>query len=149
MRELVERWSGLVACTIGAGLLLSSGVTPVLAVIGLIVVGVGVVSSPLCPVLHTPLSRAQEEASPDDVIVFWKPGCSVCWTTLASLGSEGRAAVTWVNVWRDREAAEVVRQHQDGDLLTPTALRGDGDVLRGDDGERHDTTAVLRREGAS
>jgi hypothetical protein len=55
------------------------------------------------------LTRAVADASPQDLIVYWRPG----W-------------VTWVNVMADPDGARHVRLFHGGDLITPTAVTGAG-----------------------
>ena len=64
---------------------------------------------------------------PGRVVIFWRPGCVYCLRLRATLGRDGRAA-HWVNIWRDREGAAFVRQHNHGNETVPTVLLG-GEVL--------------------
>ena len=75
---------------------------------------------------HTPHAQALADATADDVVVYWRPGCTVAVALLRSLSREERDAATWVNVVRDPEAAAFVRSHRDGDMVTPTAVDGTG-----------------------
>ena len=43
------------------------------------------------------------------VVVYWRPGCPFCERLRHRLGAAGRAQVTWVDIWRDPEAAAYVR----------------------------------------
>lgn len=129
MRTLWDRWGQavsllgaavVVALTAGSGrfgwlgLLLASG----LAVAALWM-------SPLRPGRHVPNARAVAAAGPDDVVVYWRPGCPFCMRLTKGLGPRADE-VTWVNVYRDVEAEQRVRSLNDGNLLVPTVLTGDG-----------------------
>jgi mycoredoxin len=56
---------------------------------------VAVFNSPLRPGRHVSLSEARRRPGPDDVIVFWRPGCSVCIIERARLARAERRSVTW------------------------------------------------------
>ena len=74
------------------------------------------------------------EATADDdgqVVIFWRPGCFYCLRLKTVLGRAGRRA-RWVNIWRDPEGAEFVRQHNHGNETVPTVLMG-GEVLTNPD----------------
>lgn len=76
---------------------------------------------------HTPHAQARAAADgPDDVVVYWRPGCTVAVGLLSSLSRAERDAATWVNVVRDREAAAFVRTLRGGNMVTPTAIDGTG-----------------------
>ena len=64
-------------------------------------------------------------------VVLWKPICLYCERLLRAVGADPR--VTWVNVWADPAANRAVRDLNDGNELTPTALVGDA-VLRNPNG---------------
>lgn len=138
-------WIGLAAVTVGLILLLGDAATSgdwgLALVAAPVLVLVGIATSPLFPFLHTPEVETADLAD-DDVIVYWKPGCTVCWRLLLSLDRPTRRHTTWVNVWRDPTAATTVRNVQDGDLLTPTGMTGDGRIVRGE-GVRHLTKAAV------
>lgn len=87
---------------------------------------------------HTPWSTARERVADGHAVVFWRPGCGFCARLLHGLGDDAR--VTWVNIWDDDEAAAVVRQHNNGDELVPTAVVG-GTVLRNP--SAHEVVAAL------
>lgn len=76
---------------------------------------------------HVPWAEAQRRVEPGHAVVLWKPTCGYCERLLRSIGQDPR--VTWVNVWIDKDANATVREHNDGDELTPTVLIGDA-VLR-------------------
>lgn len=65
----------------------------------------------------------------DDLVVYWRPGCSVAVSLLTRLTRDQRDAVTWVNVVRDPEAAAFVRSHRGGDMVTPTVVDGTGALV--------------------
>lgn len=86
--------------------------------------------SPIGP--HTPQSALDEVVEDGDVVVYWRPGCTVCLALMARLDASHRAAAVWVNVVRDADAAAVVRCHRDGDMVTPTAVTADGVRIEAD-----------------
>lgn len=75
---------------------------------------------------HVPHARAMADPSAEDVIVYWRPGCSHCMRLFRALDADVRAQVTWVNVMADPEGARYIRQFHDGDMVTPTAVTGAG-----------------------
>lgn len=60
------------------------------------------------------------------VVVYWRPGCIFCQRLRGGLGNDAKR-VQWVNIWQDAEAAEFVRQHNDGNETVPTVVI-DGEV---------------------
>lgn len=94
---------------------------------GVAVAGIGAVLWSFRAGRHVPLADAMAATMNSGGVVFWKPGCIFCERLLAQLGRDPR--IQWVNVWRDAEANAVVRSHNGGDELTPTAVVGD-QVLR-------------------
>ncbi len=58
------------------------------------------------------------------VVVYWRPGCPFCERLRHRLGAAGRAQVTWVDIWRDPEAAAYVRGVNNGDETVPTVVAG-------------------------
>lgn len=57
----------------------------------------------------------------EGVVVYWRPGCPHCARLRRRLGPAGKGA-TWVNIWRDPEAAAYVRKVNKGDELVPTVI---------------------------
>lgn len=76
---------------------------------------------------HTAWEQARHQLAQGQAVVLWKPTCLFCERLLRAVGDDPR--VTWVNVWADVDANRVVRNLNDGNELTPTALIGDA-VLR-------------------
>lgn len=72
---------------------------------------------------HVPWAEARRLIAPGHAVVLWKPGCTYCEMLLQALRRDSR--ITWVNVWVDPEANEVVRAHNEGNEVTPTAFVGD------------------------
>jgi hypothetical protein len=72
---------------------------------------------------HAAWPDAEAALADGRAVVLWKPGCMFCERLLAALRRDPR--IVWVNVWADEEANRVVRSHNDGNELTPTALVGD------------------------
>lgn len=75
--------------------------------------------SPLRPGRHVDQVDA---AGRGGVVVYWKPGCWYCTKLVRALPRSTRDRVTWVNIWRDDEAAEFVMGLNDGNELTPTVI---------------------------
>lgn len=75
---------------------------------------------------HVPHARAMADASPRDLIVYWRPGCTYCMRLRQALEDDVRGKVTWINVMADADAAHYIRQFHDGDMVTPTAVTGAG-----------------------
>jgi mycoredoxin len=70
-------------------------------------------------------THAEVTGRPDDergVVVYWRPGCTCCERLRRRLGKDGRPRVTWVDIWRDPEAAAFVRAVNDGDETVPTVV---------------------------
>ncbi len=80
---------------------------------------------------HTPWAQARAGLDAGHAVVLWKPTCLYCERLLRAVGADPR--VTWVNVWADPAANRAVRDLNDGNELTPTALVGDA-VLRNPNG---------------
>ena len=56
-------------------------------------------------------------------VVYWRPGCQYCLRLrLTTVGVAGRAS--WVNIWRDPEAAAAVRAVAGGNETVPTVVVG-------------------------
>ncbi|WP_042442967.1 glutaredoxin domain-containing protein [Streptacidiphilus jiangxiensis] len=62
--------------------------------------------------------RAEEDGRP---VVYWRPGCAYCMRLRVSLGRRARRA-HWVNIWRDPDAAAIVREVNDGNETVPTVV---------------------------
>lgn len=70
-------------------------------------------------------TQAEVLARPADargVVVYWRPGCPFCERLRRGLGAEGRRTVTWVDIWKDDEAAAFVRSVNEGNETVPTVL---------------------------
>lgn len=72
---------------------------------------------------HTDWSTAQERVADGHAVIFWRPGCPFCARLIQAVGDDPR--VTWVNIWDDDDAGAVVREHNNGNELVPTAIVGD------------------------
>ncbi len=59
-----------------------------------------------------------------DVTVYWRPGCGFCMRMQRALDAAG-LAYEQRNIWTDREAAEFVRAHNNGNETVPTVTIGD------------------------
>ena len=137
MDPTLDRWMDAVrvigpAAVVAGGLaLLGDPVTVGPLVVGG-VVGAWVVSPWSLVGPHTPHREALPTAGPDDVVIYWRPGCTVCLVLAARLTAAQRRAATWVNVVRDHDAALFVRDHRGGDMVTPTAVTGGGRLVTAD-----------------
>lgn len=77
---------------------------------------------------HISHAAAQEATRGDGVIVYWRPACMHCDRLKLGLGST-RHHVSWVNIWKDAEAAEFVATHHDGHQTVPMAVTGAGKII--------------------
>ncbi|MFV0524675.1 MAG: hypothetical protein ACK5RL_09270 [Acidimicrobiales bacterium] len=81
---------------------------------------------------HVDLRDARSSAGPDDLIVYWRPGCTVC----SALSVRSRLT-SWpagsrrikVNVWRDPEASAAVQSLRDGNETVPTVVDASGRLI--------------------
>ena len=77
---------------------------------------------------HISHEQAQATAADEDVIVYWRPGCTYC--ARLKLGLRGASRnVSWVNIWQDPEAAAFVASKRDGNETVPTAVTGAGATI--------------------
>lgn len=58
-----------------------------------------------------------------EVIVYWRPMCGYCEVLKAGLTRHG-IAFTDVDIWHDREQADIVRAATGGDEIVPTVQVG-------------------------
>jgi len=58
------------------------------------------------------------------VTIFWRPMCGYCEILKRDLQRAG-VAYTDVDIWRDRDKAEIVRAATGGDEIVPTVQVGD------------------------
>jgi mycoredoxin len=126
---MMRRW-GLAllsaACgVIAAALKLSQG-SPVSGVVLLaLFLLLGVITSPLAFPRGVLAAEAVAAGRP---VVYWRPGCPYCLRLRARLGPEA-ARLQWVDIWKDPEAAAIVRGFADGNETVPTVvIRGEGFV---------------------
>ncbi|MGA5191932.1 glutaredoxin domain-containing protein [Streptomyces exfoliatus] len=79
-------------------------------------------TSPLVFPRSTGAAEARRRAEADGrPIVYWRPGCVFCLRLRLRLGARARRA-HWVDIWRDPEAAAVVRAATGGDETVPTVV---------------------------
>lgn len=80
--------------------------------------------------VHSPLAfprpvsaqEAQRRSALDGrPIVYWRAGCMFCLRLRFRLGGAARE-VHWVDIWRDPDAASVVRAANGGDETVPTVV---------------------------
>jgi glutaredoxin len=95
-------------------------------VVGLIFVAVGAGFSPLIYPRHSTAAVARERAATEGrPVVYWRPGCPYCLRLRLSLLGRARHA-SWVNIWRDPDAAAAVREVADGNETVPTVYLAGG-----------------------
>ena len=131
-RDKIERWLPALALVVICAILAPDayaewGLHP--AAVAVLVVTLLVAAwwvSPLHRGPHVDHVRAQARAGDEDLIIYWKPGCSHCIRLLSGLDRSERDQVTWVNVWKDDTAAAFVADRNDGNVLTPTVVTGSG-----------------------
>lgn len=58
-----------------------------------------------------------------NVTVYWRPLCGYCETLKSALTRRG-VAYEAVDIWANREQAEIVKQANNGDELVPTVRVG-------------------------
>ncbi|MET8539261.1 glutaredoxin domain-containing protein [Kitasatospora sp. NPDC004799] len=88
----------------------------------LLFTGLALVSSPLVFPRSLGAAEAQLRSSADGrPVVYWRPGCKYCLRLRLKLGRSARQ-VYWVDIWRDPEAAAVVRAANDGNETVPTVV---------------------------
>ncbi|MFF1507487.1 glutaredoxin domain-containing protein [Streptomyces sp. NPDC058326] len=79
-------------------------------------------TSPLAFPRSTGAAEARRRAAADGrPVVYWRPGCTYCLRLRMRLGGRARRA-HWVDIWRDPEAAAVVRAATGGDETVPTVV---------------------------
>ncbi len=61
--------------------------------------------------------------TPDEIVVFWRPGCFFCSSLLGQLDARG-VPHRRVNIWEDPSAAAQVRAAADGNETVPTVAVG-------------------------
>ena len=131
-RDKIERWiPALTLLTVGGILAQAavedSGLNPgLIALLAILPIVAAWWVSPLRRGPHIDHAQAQAQARDDDLVVYWKPGCSYCIRLLRGLNRLERSRVLWVNVWKDNDAARFVADRNDGNILTPTVLTGAG-----------------------
>ncbi|MBD8870561.1 glutaredoxin domain-containing protein [Nocardioides donggukensis] len=67
-----------------------------------------------------PFAEARAAAE-NGVAIYWRPGCPFCLTLRVGLAGQGGKA-SWVNIWRDPDAAAYVRSVNGGDETVPTVV---------------------------
>jgi glutaredoxin-like protein len=64
-----------------------------------------------------------EQAQPDRIDLYWRPGCGFCTMLRRRLDKLGIQRVEH-NIWHDPQAAAVVRSHANGNETVPTVVIG-------------------------
>lgn len=59
-----------------------------------------------------------------DVTVYWRPGCGYCEQLKGELARRDVPYAS-VNIWEDRDQAEIVRRANGGDEVVPTVQIGE------------------------
>ncbi|MGJ9421179.1 glutaredoxin family protein [Aeromicrobium sp. CF3.5] len=123
MRRTLPAVALLLVAIAVVGSSLASGDYATGAVVGTILIAVGLLASPL----PYPSSAGTEEwrraEQSGDLVVMHRPGCPFCLRLRFSLGGLADR-VTWVDIWADDEAAARVREATGGDETVPTVLVG-------------------------
>ncbi|MFJ9736657.1 glutaredoxin domain-containing protein [Streptomyces sp. NPDC101166] len=84
--------------------------------------GVAGVHSPLVFPRSVGALEAQRRSALDGrPVVYWRPGCAYCLRLRLRLG-RGARRLHWVDIWRDRDGAAVVRAINDGNETVPTVV---------------------------
>ncbi len=60
-------------------------------------------------------------STPNDVVIYWRPGCGFCSRLRSTLGGDADKA-TWINIWEDKDAAAIVREANNGNETVPTVI---------------------------
>jgi mycoredoxin len=94
------------------------------AVIGVAIVLVVLALSP--PALKRIIGRFPQPVDAEvirtaPVVIYWRPLSPYCARLREQLGRDRRKAL-WVNIWRDPDAAAMVRGLNNGDELVPTVI---------------------------
>ncbi|WP_436527667.1 glutaredoxin domain-containing protein [Actinoplanes sp. HUAS TT8] len=121
---MMRRW-GLALLSAACGVLvaalkLSQGSTVGAAVLLALFLFLAVVTSPL---VFPRGVLAAEAVAGNLPIVYWRPGCPYCLRLRARLGPEADR-LQWVDIWKDPEAAAIVRSFADGNETVPTVVIG-------------------------
>ena len=74
----------------------------------------------LRPANHS-YAEAAAAAEQGEVVVYWRPGCPFCGRLRMRLGRKAKRA-TWVDIWRDEDAARFLRSVNDGNEIVPTVV---------------------------
>lgn len=107
---------------------LSSGVAQqgLVVVVGILaVLGVSAWLSPLRPGKHKEIEDTA--LTRPEVVVLWRPGCAYSARLKRDTARHG-VRVSWVNIWRDPEAAAICRRLNGGSEETPTVVVFDRDM---------------------
>lgn len=68
------------------------------------------------------LSHAEVTSRKDPpVVIYWRPGCMYCAGLRRRLG-QARNRATWINIYRDADAAAFVRSVNSGNETVPTVV---------------------------
>jgi mycoredoxin len=96
---------------------------PVVAAVLLVVfLALAAVHSPLAFPRSSGAAEARRRSEADGrPVVYWRPGCMYCIRLRLRLGT-GAGRLHWVNIWRDPEAAALVREANDGNETVPTVF---------------------------
>ncbi|MBD0674629.1 glutaredoxin domain-containing protein [Streptomyces sp. CBMA156] len=88
----------------------------------LLFAGLAGVHSPLVFPKSPGAREAQRRSAADGrPVVYWRPGCRYCLRLRLRLGRTARQ-LHWVDIWRDPEAAALVRAANGGDETVPTVV---------------------------
>ena len=79
-----------------------------------------------------PVAGVDAHLAQGGAVVFWRPGCPYCGALIRALGPELRNSPYWVNIWDEPEAAERLRDYNDGNETVPTLVTSAGHVVATD-----------------
>lgn len=107
--------------------------------VALVAVLMGYWTSPLRGGQHVPLAPALERRGPDHAIILWAPGDPLSARLQTAIRGE-RPDVTWVNVYRDAAAAELLAR-EGGRAALPLVFVGEATLRRATVGQYLDARA--------
>lgn len=78
--------------------------------------------------MNTANEQNSDGQNPSQIDLYWRPGCGFCSRLLRGLDKLGIDRVEH-NIWDDPSAAEIVRQHANGNETVPTVVIGDHSMV--------------------
>jgi mycoredoxin len=74
------------------------------------------------------MTTTPEQATTNDVTMYWRPGCGFCSALRRRLQALG-VSFTEINIWEQPEAAEFVRSVARGNEVVPTITVGNAALV--------------------